>query len=131
MGNIPVLLTVDQVADLLQVSRASVYRMVGKKAIPHVRVGRSIRFDRADLARWLREMSEPARAKSGSRAGARRQRRVDALLREGHEARVNEHEALKQMLTGRRKLPWRSAGGRVDKLVDLDAAFPRGRNRPK
>lgn len=40
-------------AELLKVGRDSVYAAVARQEIPHQRIGRSIRFSRAALVRWL------------------------------------------------------------------------------
>jgi excisionase family DNA binding protein len=45
------LLTVDEVADLFQVRARKVYDLV-REGLPHVKVGRFLRFRPADLHRW-------------------------------------------------------------------------------
>lgn len=47
-------MTAQEVADLLRVSRWSVYEMVKRHDIPFFKVGRSVRFDRGDVGEWLR-----------------------------------------------------------------------------
>ena len=49
------LLTASDVAQLLQVKRSSVYEYVRTGTLPHVKVGRHVRFLRSDLAAWLRD----------------------------------------------------------------------------
>ncbi len=49
----PLLLTPDQVARQLGISRASVYRLVEQRRLPFHRVLRSLRFSREDLAAYL------------------------------------------------------------------------------
>ena len=49
------LLTVPEVAELLQVSEWSVKALVRQGRIPVVRIGRSVRFRPADLERWVHE----------------------------------------------------------------------------
>ena len=44
------LLTVEQVSRLLQLHPNTVYRLVRRSRLPFVRIGRSIRFDRAEIA---------------------------------------------------------------------------------
>src|SRR5690349_15084436 len=44
------LLTVREVAERLGVCRATVYAMVERGALPHVRIGNNVRFHPADLA---------------------------------------------------------------------------------
>ncbi|MFT3914873.1 MAG: helix-turn-helix domain-containing protein [Anaeromyxobacteraceae bacterium] len=47
------LLTVREVAARLNVCRATVYSMVERGELPHVRVGNAVRFDPMSLARAL------------------------------------------------------------------------------
>ena len=47
------LLTIDEVADLLEKSKFTVYRMAQKKQIPGLMIGGSWRFDPSTLAIWL------------------------------------------------------------------------------
>jgi excisionase family DNA binding protein len=47
------LLGVNEVARWLGISRTSVYDRVRAGAIPHVRIGHSIRFSRPHLERWI------------------------------------------------------------------------------
>lgn len=58
------LLTVDQVAEILQVSRASVYRWAESGALPAVRLGRAVRFHPEAveelIRRGLNGMERPA-----------------------------------------------------------------------
>lgn len=49
------LLTVDEVADLLGFHRMTVYEKVNKGEIPHIRIGRTIRFSRPAIDQWLTE----------------------------------------------------------------------------
>jgi excisionase family DNA binding protein len=48
-------LTVDEVAEYLSLSRATVYQWASEKRIPHYRMGRAIRFKRAEIEAWLLE----------------------------------------------------------------------------
>jgi excisionase family DNA binding protein len=47
------LLTVRQVADLLRVSTAHVYRLAARGELPHVRVGNAMRFVAGDLTFFM------------------------------------------------------------------------------
>jgi excisionase family DNA binding protein len=47
------LLNADEAADLLHVPRSTVYELVRSRHLPHVRVGRSLRFTRQQLACWV------------------------------------------------------------------------------
>lgn len=49
------LMTVAEVCDLLSVKSSWVYEMTRRDEIPHVRVGRYVRFRRDDIDRWLDE----------------------------------------------------------------------------
>ena len=46
-------LTVDEVAKMIGVSRAWLYRQAKCGTIPHVRIGSVIRFSNSDISRWL------------------------------------------------------------------------------
>lgn len=47
------IMTVQQVAEYLQFSEKTIYRMAQKGRIPAKRVGRSYRFYRPEIIRWL------------------------------------------------------------------------------
>ena len=47
------LLTADEVARLLRVSRAWVYAETRKKRIPHVPLGRYVRYRRSAMTEWI------------------------------------------------------------------------------
>lgn len=47
------LLTAEQVAEILQVSKFRVYEMVRLRLIPCVRMGRQIRFEEQTLKDWI------------------------------------------------------------------------------
>jgi excisionase family DNA binding protein len=49
------LLTADEVASMLRVPKSWVYRACRSGAIPAVRCGRYVRFDPADIERWIDE----------------------------------------------------------------------------
>lgn len=49
------LMTVAEVGDLLRVKSSWVYEMTRRNEIPHVRVGRYVRFRRGDIDQWLDE----------------------------------------------------------------------------
>ncbi len=52
-GTSPRLLTVDEVAAHLYVSRTTVYRLVDAARLPVYRIASVLRFDRRDLAQFL------------------------------------------------------------------------------
>ncbi len=49
---VPQLMTLAEVARALQVSEKTVRRLLGR-GFPHVRFGRVLRFDPADVQRWV------------------------------------------------------------------------------
>ncbi|MCP3936794.1 MAG: helix-turn-helix domain-containing protein [Actinomycetia bacterium] len=49
----PALLTVPEVADLMAVGTAYVYRLVSERRIPYLKLGHHVRFDPSELAEWL------------------------------------------------------------------------------
>jgi len=53
------LLRPEEVARLLGVRRSSVYEYVRTGRLPHVRVGRHVRFLREDLEEWVRRQRRP------------------------------------------------------------------------
>jgi excisionase family DNA binding protein len=50
------LLTADEVASLLQVTPAWVYAETRRRRIPHLRLGRYVRYRRSALELWMREV---------------------------------------------------------------------------
>jgi excisionase family DNA binding protein len=54
----PELMTVVEVARWLRVHQRTVYRLVRQEDLPHVRVGRGLRFTRAEVEAWMRRRSE-------------------------------------------------------------------------
>ncbi|MCA9674715.1 MAG: helix-turn-helix domain-containing protein [Myxococcales bacterium] len=60
----PDVLTVDDVAGMLQLGRNAVYESVGRNEIPHRRIGKQIRFSRRGVMRWLDSWSSQG-AKEG------------------------------------------------------------------
>jgi excisionase family DNA binding protein len=55
------LLTADDVAELLNVPVSRVRESTRSGAIPHVRLGRYVRYREADVASWLELCSQPGR----------------------------------------------------------------------
>jgi excisionase family DNA binding protein len=47
------LLTADDVADLMRVTRAWVYAETRRNAIPHLRLGRYVRYRREAIEAWM------------------------------------------------------------------------------
>lgn len=52
---IPHALTAKDVADLLQVSAMTIYRLAARHALPSYRIGDSLRFDPKAIASYLRQ----------------------------------------------------------------------------
>ena len=50
------LLNADEAAQLLHVPRSTLYELVRSRHLPHVRIGRNLRFTRKDLAGWYNEI---------------------------------------------------------------------------
>jgi excisionase family DNA binding protein len=50
------LLTADEVAELLRVTRAWVYSETRARRIPHVRLGRYVRYRRAAVETWVADL---------------------------------------------------------------------------
>jgi excisionase family DNA binding protein len=73
------LLTVEEVADMLGVEKASVYGMVFKSTIPCLKIsGRMLRFSEAQLMEWLKNKAHAAGA---TQPAQRKQRRTVAKPR--------------------------------------------------
>jgi excisionase family DNA binding protein len=56
------LLDAIEAAQLLKVPRSTLYELVRSRSLPHVKVGRGLRFTRADLAIWIADNSYGGRA---------------------------------------------------------------------
>lgn len=52
--NVDKLLTADDVADLMRVTRAWVYAETRRNALPHLRLGRYVRYRRSAIDAWMR-----------------------------------------------------------------------------
>lgn len=50
---LPNLLTIVQVADLLGITIRHVRRLVAERRLPYIKVGRLVRFDPADIAKYI------------------------------------------------------------------------------
>ena len=49
----PLVLTVPQVASLLQKKERTIREMSYQKKIPHFKIGRSLRYKRSEILKWL------------------------------------------------------------------------------
>lgn len=62
----PAVLNVPEIAALLRVPRSAVYAMVARNRIPHARVGKHLRFHRAEVVRALFAVGGPTSVPSGA-----------------------------------------------------------------
>lgn len=51
------IITIDEAAELLDLSKGSIYRLTSTKSIPFIKKGGILRFERAALLKWLKEES--------------------------------------------------------------------------
>jgi excisionase family DNA binding protein len=65
------LLDAKEIAERLGVPESWVRESARSGAIPHLRLGRYVRFDLADVERWLEECKRPGRPIALRSAGAR------------------------------------------------------------
>ncbi len=56
----PVILTVDEAADILRISRASAYEACRRGEIPTIKIGRRILVPRAAFERLISPVAEPS-----------------------------------------------------------------------
>jgi excisionase family DNA binding protein len=56
------LLTVDEVANFLKVSRATVYNLIKQKNLPFVKIGRSTRFNELAISEWIKTQNKESGA---------------------------------------------------------------------
>jgi len=55
------LLTYEQLAEALQVSPGTLRNWVSQQYVPHVKIGRVVRFDPSAIDNWLRKRAHPGR----------------------------------------------------------------------
>ena len=75
-----VLLTADEVASFLRVTRGWVYAETRARRIPHVRLGRYVRYRRSTVEAWVSELEEASHDGSGAPASARGAVRIERHL---------------------------------------------------
>jgi len=51
------LLTIEELAIKLGISKGSLYNMTSKQAIPFVKIGKRIRFDEQEIDKWVLNQS--------------------------------------------------------------------------
>jgi excisionase family DNA binding protein len=54
------LLTMPEAARMLKLGQSTVEKLTSKKQIPHVKFGRSVRYDAADLRAWIESKKVPS-----------------------------------------------------------------------
>lgn len=54
----PLLLTIEDVQNVIQLGRTKVYELIRTGQLPVIRIGRSVRIRREVLERWLNELEE-------------------------------------------------------------------------
>jgi excisionase family DNA binding protein len=60
-GHADDLLTADEVAAMLRMKRAWVYAATRRGALPHVRLGRYVRYRRGAVTAWIESIEQGAR----------------------------------------------------------------------
>ena len=68
------LLTVNEVAEVLQVAPARVYELIRTRALPGVRLGRQVRVSEEALAIWIKNGGKPLRGREPGEATPSEQR---------------------------------------------------------
>jgi excisionase family DNA binding protein len=53
------LLTVRQVAELTTLAPSSIYALITKQAIPHIKLGSRVVFSQAEIENWVSTKSKP------------------------------------------------------------------------
>ena len=61
-------LTIDEAAALIRVPKSWLYERTRTNTVPHVKLGKYLRFDREELVTWTRQFRRDGRGR-GSRAG--------------------------------------------------------------
>jgi excisionase family DNA binding protein len=70
------LLTVKAVSERLQVKPSTVYLWAAQGTIPHLKLGRLLRFDRDEIEHWLLTCRHGVQAQAEAQAPAPRRRRA-------------------------------------------------------
>jgi excisionase family DNA binding protein len=61
------LLTIEEAADLLRVKVSWLYERTRTNEIPHIKLGKYLRFDQGELLTWMRQFKRDGRGR-GSKA---------------------------------------------------------------
>lgn len=66
-STLPKLLDISELAEHLGTSQRHIRRLIADRRVPYLKVGRLVRFDAEDIARWLDETRKPVEAICGPR----------------------------------------------------------------
>ena len=77
-------MTIDEVADYLSVKKGTIYGWTHMEFIPHIKLGKSLRFRESDIDAWIEKRFVKGRS--------RRRIDIDALL-ESHPGRPKKQSA--------------------------------------
>ena len=58
-------LSAGELGEYLGVSESVLRNMANRKQIPHVKIGRTVRFDKEDIEKWIKERKTEVRKKIG------------------------------------------------------------------
>ena len=50
------LLTVEEIASILNVKQSHIYTLTSQKRIPHIKMGKQLRFRESAINKWLKDM---------------------------------------------------------------------------
>lgn len=83
-SGLPRLVSVEDLAKILSVSKSLVYKWIDKKSIPHYRLDKAIRFDLAQIRDWLQSKSvdrvcDPESGGEGDQASGRELSSPDSI----------------------------------------------------
>ena len=72
------LLTIDEVSQILKLTKSTIYQFISTKKIPYVKLGsRSVRFCQSDIQAWLKEKCQSTeRRAENKRQGEERRRNI-------------------------------------------------------
>ena len=56
------LLTAEELSMKLKISQATIYRWTHEQYIPHVKMGRTVRFNEKAVAEWLKKQEQKGRS---------------------------------------------------------------------
>lgn len=62
-------ITIDEAAALIRVPKSWLYERTRLNTIPHVKLGKYLRFDREELLTWARQFHRDGRGRQGTPAG--------------------------------------------------------------